>query len=229
MSFQVVQGIFKAGSRLLETERLLNQSLVENDRLRDLEKSAFARIQATESKHKSAEAGLMTAKRQVVELTAKLDREIDRACELQAEIGELKTEVNEARAAVQKAEDEAQSYYDQGFDEVASSLKSQLAEECNKYFLQGWRAALDQAEVDDASELYNLGPKHQPFRFGLPKEHGEGEIAGGTTDPETDTILTNLEATEDLRDLKADGQIPVVEVREGEDGSDGEGAVDTVD
>uniref|UniRef100_A0A2N9IWI5 Uncharacterized protein n=1 Tax=Fagus sylvatica TaxID=28930 RepID=A0A2N9IWI5_FAGSY len=123
-SILVVQGIFKAGSRLLETERLLNQSLVENDRLRDLEKSAFARIQATESKHKSAEAGLMTAKRQVVELTAKLDREIDRACELQAEIGELKTEVNEARAAVQKAEDEAQSYYDQGFDEAASSLKS---------------------------------------------------------------------------------------------------------
>ncbi len=97
---------------MLETERLLNQSLVENDRLRDLEKSAYARIQAAESKHKSAEAGLMTTKRQVVELTAKLDREIDRACKLRAEISKLKTEVNETRAVVQKAEDEAQSYYD---------------------------------------------------------------------------------------------------------------------
>jgi chromosome segregation ATPase len=75
---------------LLETERLLNQSLVENDRLRDLEKSASARIQATESKHKSAEARLMTVERQVVELTAKLDREINRACELRAEIASLK-------------------------------------------------------------------------------------------------------------------------------------------
>ena len=48
---------------MLETERLLNQSLVENDRLRDLEKSASARIQVAESKHKSAEVGLMIAER----------------------------------------------------------------------------------------------------------------------------------------------------------------------
>uniref|UniRef100_A0A2N9GI55 Uncharacterized protein n=1 Tax=Fagus sylvatica TaxID=28930 RepID=A0A2N9GI55_FAGSY len=202
-SILVVQGIFKAGSRLLETERLLNQSLIENDRLRDLEKSASTRIQATKSKHKSAE--------------------------LRAEISELKTEVNKARAAVQKAEDEAQSYYDQGFDEATSSLKSQLAEECNKYFFQGWHAALDQARVNDASELYNLGLKHQPFRFGSPEEHGEGETVGGPTDLETDAILRDLEAAEDLRDPEADGQIPFVEVREGEDGFDGEGAVDIVD
>ena len=92
---------------MLETERLFNQSLVENDRLRDLEKSASARIQVAESKHKSAEVGLMTAERQVVELTAKLDREINCACKLRAEISKLKIEMNEARAAVQKAEDEA--------------------------------------------------------------------------------------------------------------------------
>jgi hypothetical protein len=97
---------------LLEIERLLNQSLVENDRLCDLEKSASARIQAAESKHKSAEARLMTVKCQVVELTAKLIREINRACEFRVENSELKIEVNEAQAAVQKALDEAQSYYD---------------------------------------------------------------------------------------------------------------------
>ena len=60
---------------MLETERLLNQSLEENKRLKDLEKSASARIQAAESMHKSAEASLMTAERQVIELKAKLDRE----------------------------------------------------------------------------------------------------------------------------------------------------------
>ena len=72
--FQAVQGIFEAGSQLLKTERLLNQSLEENKRLKDLE-YASARIQAAESMHKSAEASLMTAERQVIELKAKLDRE----------------------------------------------------------------------------------------------------------------------------------------------------------
>ena len=43
----------------------------------------------------------------MVELTAKLDREISRACELRAEISELKTEVDEAQMGVQKAEDTA--------------------------------------------------------------------------------------------------------------------------
>jgi hypothetical protein len=63
----------------LETERFLNQSLDENDQLKDLEKMASARIQAAKSKHKSVEAGLMTAECQVVELTAKLDREYKHA------------------------------------------------------------------------------------------------------------------------------------------------------
>ena len=108
-------------------------------------------------------------------------------------------------------------------------MKSQLVEQCNKYFLQGWRAAFDQAGVDDASELYNLGLKYQLFRFGSPEEHGEGETVGGPMDPETDTILRDPEATEDLRDPEADGQILVVEVQEGEDGSNGDGAVDIVD
>jgi hypothetical protein len=87
-------------------------------------------------------------------------------------------------------------------------LKSQLVEECNKCFLQGWHSALDQAGVDDASELYNLGPKHQPFRVGSPEEHEEEEAAGGLRDPEADEVLKDPKAAEDLRDP---AQIPVVE------------------
>jgi hypothetical protein len=87
-------------------------------------------------------------------------------------------------------------------------LKSQLVEECNKCFLQGWRSALDQAGVDDASELYNLGSKHQPFRAGSPEEHEEEEAVGGLRDPEADEVLKDPEAVEDLRDPD---QIPVVE------------------
>ena len=107
LSFQAVQGIFEACFLLLETERLLNQSLKENDRLKDLKKTASARIQAVESKHKSAEAGLMTAECQVVELKAKLDQEYERAVGLWGEISELKNEVNEAQESAQKAEGDA--------------------------------------------------------------------------------------------------------------------------
>ncbi len=42
----------------METERLLNESLVENDRLREVEKTVFARIREVESQHKTAEEGL---------------------------------------------------------------------------------------------------------------------------------------------------------------------------
>jgi peptidoglycan hydrolase CwlO-like protein len=84
----------------LETEHLLNESLIENDRLHDLQKTASTRIQAAESNHKSVEAGLKTAECQVKELIAKLDRDINRACELRAKIKELKTEVDKARAGV---------------------------------------------------------------------------------------------------------------------------------
>jgi hypothetical protein len=219
MSFQAVQGIFEVGSRLLETEHLLNESLNENDRLCDLKKTASSRIQVAERNHKSAEAGLKPTKRQVVELIAKLDRGINHACELRAKISELKAEVKEAREGVQKAEDSALSYYDQGFDEVANSLKSQLTEEYNKYFLQGWRAALDRAGVDDAFELYDLGPKHRPFKVGSPEEHKEEEVVGGPMDPK---------ANEVLRVPEANGQILVVEVQEGDDGSDREDTVDVV-
>ena len=126
---------------------------------------ALARIQTTESKHKSAKAGLMTTERQVIELKAKLDREYKTSSQLRVENSKLKNAVDEARAEAPEAEDEAQSYYNQGFDEAANSLKSQLGDEYNKYFLQGWCMALDKARVDDASELYDLAPRHQPFRL----------------------------------------------------------------
>ena len=61
--FQAVQGVFEVGSRLIETEHLLNESLIENDQLRELEKIASARIQEIESQRKIAEEGLqITAK-----------------------------------------------------------------------------------------------------------------------------------------------------------------------
>ncbi len=100
-------------------------------------------IHVAESKHKSVEASLMTVERQVVEFSEKYDRQIERSNKLRGDISALKAEVHEAQVAAKKAEDSAQAYYDQGFDEAANSLKSQLAEECNKYFIQGWRVALD--------------------------------------------------------------------------------------
>jgi predicted nuclease with TOPRIM domain len=144
----------------LETERCLNQSHEEIKHLKDFEKSASARIRVAKSAHKSAKAGLMNMKRQVTELREKLDREYATSSRLRVETSGLKDVVNEARAEVQKSEGEAQSYYDQGLDEAASSLKSQLAFECNKFFVQGWRMALNKAGVDEASELYGLAPRH---------------------------------------------------------------------
>ena len=84
----------------------------------------------------------------------------------------------------QKADDSAQQYYDQGFDETANSLKSQLKDECDKYFVRGWRAALDRAGVDDGSELYDLGPRCRPFRPASPKVHDDEGAAEGLMDHE---------------------------------------------
>uniref|UniRef100_A0A2N9EQB7 Reverse transcriptase/retrotransposon-derived protein RNase H-like domain-containing protein n=1 Tax=Fagus sylvatica TaxID=28930 RepID=A0A2N9EQB7_FAGSY len=165
----------------------------------------------------------------VVELKAKLDREYKSSSQLQVEVGELKNAVNEAREGAQKAEEETQAYYDQGFDEAATSLKSQLANECNKHFLQGWRMALDKAGVDDASKLYDLGSRHQPFRVNSPEEREGRAGAEGSIDLESHEALREPEAAEDLGDLEADGQAPVVEIREGEDGFDGEGTLNVVD
>jgi hypothetical protein len=181
---------------LLETERLLNDSLIDNDRLCKLEKTALARIQEAESQHKSAEARLHKAECQVVEISAKLEREYDRSNELRSEIHKLRAELAEARSGAQNAESAAQAYYDQGFEEATVSLKSQLARECNIYFLKGWVSALEQAAVDDNSELYPLGQEYQPFQLGIPENLEEG-VAEGLKDPVEDPM--DSEADEDLR------------------------------
>jgi chromosome segregation ATPase len=92
---------------LLETERLLNESLIENDRLCELEKTALARIQEAESQHKSTEARLHKAECQVVEISANLEREYDCSSELWSEINKLRAELAEAWTGAQNAENAA--------------------------------------------------------------------------------------------------------------------------
>ena len=58
---------------MIETKRLLNESLIENDRLREVEKTASARIQEVKSQYKTAEEGLQIAECQLVEISAKLE------------------------------------------------------------------------------------------------------------------------------------------------------------
>ena len=126
---------------------------------------------------------------------------------------ELKDTVNKAQAKVQKAESEAQSYYDQGFNKAASSLKSQLASECNKFFVQGWRMALDKAEVDDASELYDLVLRHQPFEVDAPEERDREEATEDSMVPKPREVMNELELAvdpkvgEDPGHLEADDRI----------------------
>ena len=154
---------------MIETERLLNDSLIENDRLREIEKTASARIREVESQHKTAKEGLQIAERQLVEISAKLERECNRSSGFQVKINKLRAELAEARKAAQNAENAAQAFYDQGFKEASESLRSQLGRECNIHFLKRWVLALERAEVDDNSELYALGWEYQPFNLGTPK------------------------------------------------------------
>ena len=85
------------------------------------------------------------------------------------EINKLRAELAEARTAAQNAENAAQAFYDQGFEEASESLRSQLGQECNIHFLKGWVSTLERTEVDDNSELYALGWEYQPFNLGTPK------------------------------------------------------------
>ena len=110
--FQAVQGIFKAGSRFIETERLLNDFLIENDRLHEVEKTASARIQEVENQHKTVEEGLQTAECQLAEISAKLERECNRSNGFQMEINKLRVELAEARTAAQNIENAAQAFYE---------------------------------------------------------------------------------------------------------------------
>ena len=106
---------------------------------------------------------MLNLQNQVTELQRKLDWEYKSASQVRVENSQLKDALTEAEAKVQKAEEQAQAYYDQGFSEATDSLLSQLKDECNKYFIQGWHKALDRAGVDDDSELYDLAWRHQPF------------------------------------------------------------------
>ena len=92
----------------------------------------------------------------------------------------------------------AQAFYDQGFEEVTESLKSQLGRECNIHLLKGWVSALEQAAVHDNSELYALGWEYQPFQLGTPENLDE-VVAEGLKDLEAVGDPMDPEAVEDLR------------------------------
>uniref|UniRef100_A0A2N9GTR8 DUF6857 domain-containing protein n=1 Tax=Fagus sylvatica TaxID=28930 RepID=A0A2N9GTR8_FAGSY len=211
-SVVAVQGVFEAGYRLIEAERLLNESLAENDRLREVEKAASARIREVESQHKSAEEGLQKAECQLVEMSAKLERECDRSSGLQAEIDKLKAELAEARQVSSDAEKEAQATYDRGFADAAGSLRFQMRRECNINFLKGWALALEQAAVDDESELYVLGRRYRPYDSGTPEnlEETNVEVLGGREAFDGPTVMENAEVfdhqeraqTEEVQDME---------------------------
>uniref|UniRef100_A0A2N9ID64 Uncharacterized protein n=1 Tax=Fagus sylvatica TaxID=28930 RepID=A0A2N9ID64_FAGSY len=211
-SKDAVQGVFEAGYRLIEAERLLNESLAENDRLREVEKAASARIREVESQHKSAEEGLQKAECQLVEMSAKLERECDRSSGLQAEIDKLKAELAEARQVSSDAENEAQATYDRGFADAAGSLRFQMRRECNINFLKGWALALEQAAVDDESELYVLGRRYRPYDSGTPEnlEETNVEVLGDREAFDGPTVMENAEVfdhqeraqTEEVQDME---------------------------
>jgi uncharacterized protein YbcI len=92
------------------------------------------------------------------------------------EINRLKTELNESQLTVHNLENAAQAYYDQGFEEATESLKFQLRRECNIFFLKGWVSALEQAMVNDNSELYALGREYQPYKAGTPENLEEAVV-----------------------------------------------------
>uniref|UniRef100_A0A2N9EGA3 Uncharacterized protein n=1 Tax=Fagus sylvatica TaxID=28930 RepID=A0A2N9EGA3_FAGSY len=226
------EGIFEAGNRLLETERRLNLSTDEIKRLKDLESSASVRIRAAESAQKSAEAGLLNLQNQVAELQRKLDAEYKSASQVRIENSQLKEALAEAEVRAEKG---AQAYYDQGVNQASQDLRYQLRGECNKYFVQGWHQALDNAGVDDDSDLYDLAYSRQPYEVLVPEEGKElvaGEGAAG--DP---AVLGSPEALSEpvlVDDTKAaedrpDDQTPAAESQEGEEGSDVDENIDVVD
>jgi hypothetical protein len=197
---------------LIEAERLLNESLAENDRLREVEKVASARIREVESQHKTAEEGLQKAECQLVEISATLERECERSSGFQAEIDKLKAELAEARQVSSNAENEAQATYDRGFADAAGSLRLQLRRECNIHFLKGWALALEQAAVDDESELYVLGRRYRPYDSGTPEnlEETNVEVLGDCEAFDGPTAMENAEVfdhqeraqTEEVQDME---------------------------
>uniref|UniRef100_A0A2N9I4R5 Transposase (putative) gypsy type domain-containing protein n=1 Tax=Fagus sylvatica TaxID=28930 RepID=A0A2N9I4R5_FAGSY len=229
---KAVQGIFEAGNRLLETERRLNLSTDEIKRLKDLESSASVRIRAAESAQKSAEAGLLNLQNQVAELQRKLDAEYKSASQVRIENSQLKEALAEAEVRADKG---AQAYYDQGVNQASQDLRYQLRGECNKYFVQGWHQALDNAGVDDDSDLYDLAYSRQPYEVSVPEEGNElvaGEgAAGDPTVPGSPEALSEPVLVDDTKaaEDRPDDQIPAAESQEGEEGSDVDETIDVVD
>jgi hypothetical protein len=208
---------------LIEAERLLNESLVENDRLREVEKTASARIREVEDQHKTAEEGLQRTECQLVEISAKLERECERSSGFQAEIDKLRAELADARRVSSEAENVAQAVYDRGFADAAGSLKLQLRRECNIYFLKGWASALEQAAVDDSSELYVLGRHFRPFDNATPENLEEMNVEV-LEDREAVDDPTALETTEVFDHQERTQTEEVQDVEKGT--SDKEGDVD---
>jgi regulator of replication initiation timing len=219
----------------LETECRLNRSAEEIKRLKDLESSASVRIRAAESAQKSAEAGLLNLQNQLTELQRKLDSEHKSASQVRIENSQLKDALTEAEAKVGKAEQGAQAYYDQGFDQASESLLEQLKGECNKYFVQGWHKALDSAGVDDDSDLYDLAYTRQPYEDPVPEEGNELEAgegaAGDPTVPGSHEALSEPALVDDPKatEDRPDDQIHAAESQEGGEGSDVDETIDVVD
>ena len=180
--------------------------------MREVEKAASARIREVESQHKTTEEGLQKAECQLVEMSAKLERECERSSGFQAEIDKLKAELAEARQISSDAENEAQATYDRGFADAQGSLRLQLRRECNINFLNGWALALEQAAVDDESELYVLGRRYRPYDSGTPENLGETnvEVLGDCEAFDGPTAMENVEVfdhqeraqTEEVQDVE---------------------------
>ena len=219
----------------METERRLNRSTEEIKHLKELESSSFVRIHAAESAQRSAEAGLLNLQNQLAELQRKLDSEHKFASQVRIENSQLKNALTEAKAKVVKVEQQAQAYYDQGFDQASVSLLAQLKGECNKYFVQGWHKALDNAGVDDGSELYDLAYTRQPYEDPVPEEGAELEAGEGTTRdpsvPGSHEALSEPALADDPKatDDRPDDQIHTAESQEGGEGSDVDETIDVVD
>ena len=219
----------------METERRLNRSAEEIKRLKDLESSASVKIHAAESAQKSAEAGLLNLQNQVAELHRKLDSEYKSASQVRIENSQLKEALTEAEAKGVKVEQRAQAYYDEGFDQASVSLSAQLKGKCNKYFVKGWHKALDNAGVDDDSELYDLTYTRQPFEDPVPEEGNEleaGEDAtGDPTVPGSHETLSEPALADDpkLTEDRPDDQLHTAESQERGESSDVDETIDVVD
>jgi hypothetical protein len=106
--------------------------------------------------------------------------------------------------------------------------------------------ALDKAGLDDASKLYDLASRHQPFEVDAPEERDGEEAAEDSMVPEPHEVMNEPElavdpvmnepelavdpkVAEDPGHLEADDRIRMVEVQEEDDNSNGEENVDVLD